>query len=80
MRPTVWRKGKSIQIHDDPEMTWEGLLALERELNAAGWFMDLSAPRIVSGVGGIGRNTDNEWKDILKTIKKNSGKNNTIHV
>jgi len=39
-----------------------------------------AAPAIVGGVGGIGRNTDDGWKDTLKSIKKASGKGNTINV
>lgn len=35
---------------------------------------------LVGMVGGIGRNTDSGWKDMLSTIKKGSGKGNTINV
>jgi hypothetical protein len=39
-----------------------------------------SAPAIVGGVGGIGRHSDDGWKDTLKSIKKASGKGNKINV
>ena len=39
-----------------------------------------SAPAIVGGVGGIGRHTDDGWKDTLKSIKKASGRGNKINV
>lgn len=37
-----------------------------------------SAPRIVSGVGGVLSKTDNGWKENLDRIKKGSGRGNTI--
>lgn len=37
-----------------------------------------SAPRIVSGVGGVLSKTDNGWKENLERIKKGSGRGNTI--
>ena len=43
------------------------------------WTQVLSAPRIVSGVGGVLSKTPDAWKDVLKEMKKNSGRNN-IHV
>ena len=39
-----------------------------------------SAPAIVGGVGGLGRHTDDGWKDTLKSIKKASGRGNKINV
>ena len=39
---------------------------------------EVSAPAIVSGVGGIKK--DGGWTDMLKTIKKGSGAGNTIDV
>jgi hypothetical protein len=37
-----------------------------------------SAATIVTHVGGTLRQTSDGWKDILKTVKKNSGRDNTI--
>lgn len=37
-----------------------------------------SAPKIVSGVGGVLSKTDDGWKETLGKIKKAAGKNNTI--
>lgn len=39
---------------------------------------EITAPNIVSGVGGIKK--DGGWTDMLKTIKKGSGAGNTIDV
>lgn len=38
-----------------------------------------SAPKIVSGVGGVHSRTSDGFKDLLKTIKKGAGRNNTIN-
>jgi len=35
---------------------------------------------IIGGVGGIGRHSDEGWKDTLKSIKKASGRGNKINV
>ena len=35
-------------------------------------------PHIVSGVGNLYSKTDDGWKDNLRRIKENSGKDNTI--
>lgn len=40
----------------------------------------LKAPAIVSSIGGWSRKTDDGFKDMLKNIKKSSGKGNTINV
>lgn len=38
-----------------------------------------SAAMTVTGVGGTLSKTSDGWKDLLKTIKKGSGRDNTIH-
>lgn len=40
----------------------------------------LTAPMTVTHTGGVLSKTDDSYKDLLKTIKKNSGRNNTIKV
>ena len=40
----------------------------------------LSAPKIVSGTGSLLSKTDDGWKENLKRIKKNAGRNSTIKV
>jgi len=40
----------------------------------------LNAPKIVSHVGGTLKQTSDGYKDLLKKIKKGSGKDNTINV
>jgi len=39
-----------------------------------------SAPTLVTHVGGTLKQTSDGWKDILKTVKKNSGRDNSIKV
>ena len=39
-----------------------------------------SAPTLVTHVGGTLRQTSDGWKDILKTVKKHSGRDNSIKV
>jgi hypothetical protein len=38
-----------------------------------------STAMIVTGVGGTFSRTSDGWKDLLKSIKKGSGRDNTIH-
>jgi hypothetical protein len=38
----------------------------------------LAAPRIVSGIRDVRSRTPDGFKDVLKKVKKGSGKNNTI--
>jgi len=38
------------------------------------------SPMLVTEVGGTLRTTSDGWKDILKTVKKHSGRVNTIKV
>ena len=54
----------------------------EREefLKDPDWTQCLATPGIVSGVGGVLSKTDDGWKDVLKSVKKASGKSNTINV
>ncbi len=39
-----------------------------------------SSPTLVTHVGGTLKQTSDGWKDILKTVKKHSGRANTIKV
>ena len=41
---------------------------------------EFSTPNIISGIDGIGRHSDDGWKDMLKTIKKGSGRGEKIKV
>ena len=40
----------------------------------------LSAPKIITGTGSLLSKTDDGWKENLKRIKKNAGRNSTIKV
>lgn len=44
------------------------------------WTQVLAAPLLVSGVKSALRMSDDGWKENLKRIKKNSGKDNTIEL
>ena len=56
-------------------------LSEREELLATGeWTQELSTPGFVSMTGGTLSKTSGDWKDLLKTIKKGSGRGNTINV
>ena len=44
------------------------------------WIRLLRMPATVSGRGSTLRQAGGDWQDMLKKIKKNSGKGNTINV
>ena len=52
----------------------------EREdmLSTGEWTQLLSAPNFVSQHGSTFGKTSGDWKDLMKSIKKGSGKNNTV--
>lgn len=51
------------------------------ELLAKGEYTQkLNTPKIVTHVGGTLKQTSDGWKDLLKNVKKGSGKDNTINV
>jgi len=52
----------------------------EQFLEDGEWEQCLTTPSIVSGTGSILSKTDDGWKDTLKSIKKASGRGNTIEV
>lgn len=56
-------------------------LSERAEMLASGeWVQELSTPGFVSMSGGTISRTSGDWKDLLKTIKKGSGKGNTVNV
>lgn len=60
----------------------EMILSLsEREelLKTGKYTQMLSTPGFVSMTGGTLSRTSGDWKDLLKTIKKGSGRGNTIN-
>lgn len=61
----------------DVVCTWDQLqeiLAKDSNLK-----QKVCAPRIVSHTGMMLSKTSSDWRDVLKKIKKGSGKNNTIN-
>lgn len=56
-------------------------LAEREELLATGEYVQqLATPGFVSQPGGTLSRTSGDWKDLLKNIKKGSGRGNTIKV
>ncbi len=52
---------------------------LKEKINSGEWEqIHKGTASIVTHVGGTLRQTSDGWKDILKTVKKNSGRSNTI--
>jgi hypothetical protein len=70
---------KNVETGEIEEMV---LTLSEREdlLNTGRYVQQLSTPNFVSMTGGTLSKTSSDWKDLLKTIKKGSGRNNTINI
>jgi len=53
----------------------------EREeiLKSGKYIQELSVPNFVTMTGSTLGKTSSDWKDLLKKIKKGSGRNNTIN-
>lgn len=49
-------------------------------LDTGQYVQELSTPNFVSMTGGTLSKTSSDWKDLLKKIKKESGRNNNINV
>lgn len=49
-------------------------------LETGEYTQELATPNFVSMTGGTLSKTSGDWRDLLKTIKKGSGRNNTINV
>ena len=58
------------------------LTLAEREelLNSGAYVQQLATPGFVSMAGGTLSKTSTDWRDLLKKIKKGSGRNNTINI
>lgn len=52
----------------------------EQLLDSGKYIQQLATPQFVTQAGGTLSRTSSDWKDLLKTIKKGSGRNNTIKV
>lgn len=56
-------------------------LAEREEVLASGeWVQELATPGFVSMPGGTLSRTSGDWKDLLKNMKKQAGRGNTIKV
>lgn len=49
-------------------------------LDTGVYTQELATPNFVSMTGGTLSKTSSDWKDLLKKIKKGSGKNNSINI
>lgn len=49
-------------------------------LDTGVYTQELATPNFVSMTGGTLSKTSSDWKDLLKKIKKQSGRNNNINV
>lgn len=49
-------------------------------LDTGRYAQELSTPNFVAMTGGTLSKTSSDWKDLLKKIKKESGRNNSIKV
>lgn len=75
--PTYTMKNKSTGEVQTMILT----LSEREEMLASGeWTQELATPGFVSMTGGTLSKTSGDWKDLLKKIKKGSGKNNSINV
>lgn len=70
---------KNIETGEIKEMY---LSISEREslLESGKYTQELATPNFVSQTGGTLSKTSGDWKDLLKTIKKGSGRGNTVKV
>lgn len=70
---------KNVKTGEVKEMI---LSIAERELllESGDYTQELATPSFVSQTGGTLSKTSGDWKDLLKTIKKGSGRGNTVKV
>jgi hypothetical protein len=55
--------------------------ALQEHLNEnPDWVQVIGAPKLVSGVGGVLSKNSDGFRDVLREMKKTSGRGNTINV
>ena len=71
---TNTKTDESYEVH----MSWDELQAHLKDNPHLK--KEFSTPNIISGIDGIGRHSDDGWKDMLKTIKKGSGRGEKIKV
>lgn len=76
--PTYTIKDKESEEVWDVRCSWN---ELQEQLDAnPNWQTVISAPQIVTSVKGTLTQAGDGWKDVLKSIKKESGKDNNINV
>lgn len=70
---------KNVETGQIEEMILS-LTERQQLLDTGVYTQELSTPNFVSMTGGTLSKTSSDWKDLLKKIKKQSGRNNNINV
>lgn len=70
---------KDVETGEISEMILS-LSERQQLLDTGKYVQELSTPNFVSMTGGTLSKTSSDWKDLLKKIKKGSGKNNSINI
>lgn len=74
--PTYTLENKDTGEQKDVLMSYD---ELEQHLvDNLDWFRVIKAPALVTHTGNVINQTSGDWKDLMKNIKKGSGKGNTI--
>lgn len=62
---------------EDVMMSWDSLQEKLKDLGED-WRQQIGAPSLVSTHGNVINKTSGDWKDLMKNIKKGSGRGNNI--
>lgn len=74
--PTYTLEHKDTGEQKDVLMSYD---ELEQHLmDNLDWFKVITAPNLVTHTGNVINQTSGDWKDLMKNIKKGSGRGNTI--
>lgn len=74
--PTYVVTDKTNNQSTEVLLSWNDLQTFLK--NNPQYKLELSTPKLVSGVVGISKKTDDGFNDVLKKIKKASGRSNKI--
>jgi hypothetical protein len=76
--PTYVLKNKETEEHFEVFCTYDDLQNILKEDESLSHV--IQAPNMVTMVGSTIGKTSDGWKDLLKSIKKGSGRGNTVNV
>lgn len=74
--PTYTLENKDTGEQKDVLMSYDELQ--QHLIDNLDWFRVIKAPALVTQTGNTINRTSDDWKDLMKNIKKGSGKGNTI--